>query len=468
VAREVDPVHPRNDHDPKVSRRDFIGRAAVATAAVVGAAVVGGAIVRTRDEEQLWDEDAFRPPGQARVAVVPRTSYTGNLTGVVLDGLRAIGADVSGARVLLKPNLVEYDPGSVINTDPRLVAATVEAVRRLGGASVSVAEGPGHRRDTTYVMRASGLMEALHDVDSQFIDLNVAPATPVGLRSRYTPLGTLWIPHAVRDADVVISMPKMKTHHWAGVTLSLKNCFGCLPGRVYGWPKNALHWVGIDNAIVDVAGAVRPSYAIIDGIVGIAQAQVGNLVNTTSGPLTTVSTVDPIKVYFTVSEQEYLKYSNVKHSEADQSDNLSDLELQLVLADGSMYPERGRFYFADRQVDPKTGAIRMAGVFPNAGNVLRPGQYGRVRAVTKTREDALLVPQRAVTELQGTYQVAVVGSDNKVSIRPVKVSDRSGSMWIVEEGLKSGEVIVAEGALKVRPGMVVDPKPFTGNPELAR
>jgi len=269
VAREVDPVHPTPDHDPKVSRRDFIGRAAVATAAVMGAAVVGGAIIRTRGEERLWDEDAFRPPGQSRVAVVPRRSYTGDLTGVVLDGFRAIGADVSGARVLLKPNLVEYDPGSVINTDPRLVAATVEAVRWLGAASVGVAEGPGHRRDTTYVMRASGLMEALHDVDAQFTDLNVAPATPVGLRSRYTPLETLWIPQAVRDADVVISMPKMKTHHWAGVTLSLKNCFGCLPGRVYGWPKNALHWVGIDNAIVDVAGAVRPSYAIIDGIVGM-------------------------------------------------------------------------------------------------------------------------------------------------------------------------------------------------------
>jgi RND family efflux transporter MFP subunit len=208
--------------------------------------------------------------------------------------------------------------------------------------------------------------------------------------------------------------------------------------------------------------------APIDGIVGIAQAQVGNLVNTNSGSLTTVSTIDPIKVYFTLSEQEYLKYSKARHSEAEQSDNLSDLELELVLSDGSTYPERGRFYFADRQVDPKTGAIRMAGVFPNAGSVLRPGQYGRVRAVTKTREDALLVPQRAVTELQGTYQVAVVGNDNKVSIRPVKVSDRSGSMWIIEEGLKSGEVIVAEGALKVRPGMVVDPKPFTGNPEPAK
>jgi RND family efflux transporter MFP subunit len=208
--------------------------------------------------------------------------------------------------------------------------------------------------------------------------------------------------------------------------------------------------------------------APIDGIVGIARAQVGNLVNTTSDPLTTVSTLDPIKVYFTLSEQEYLNYSKVKQTEGEQSNNLSALELELVLSDGTTYPERGRFYFADREVDPKTGAIRMAGVFPNPDNVLRPGQYGRVRAVTKTREQALLVPQRAVSELQGTYQVAVVSSDNKISIRPVKVSDRSGSMWVVDEGLKSGEVIVAEGTLKVRPGMVVDPKPFRGNPEPAR
>ena len=201
--------------------------------------------------------------------------------------------------------------------------------------------------------------------------------------------------------------------------------------------------------------------APIDGIVGIAQAQVGTLVSLNSGPLTTVSTVDPIKVYFTLSEQEYLKYTRASSQADEQGKGLAQLQLELVLADGSTYPDKGSFYFADRQVDPKTGAIRVAGVFPNSGNVLRPGQYGRVRAVTKTREDALLVPQRAVTELQGTYQVAVVGANNQVSIRPVTVSERSGSMWIIQDGLKAGDVIVAEGTTKVRPGMVVNPQPFT-------
>ena len=194
--------------------------------------------------------------------------------------------------------------------------------------------------------------------------------------------------------------------------------------------------------------------APIDGIVGIAQAQVGNLVSSTGGPLTTVSTVDPIKVYFTVSEQEYLNYSRAG------SAGLNGLELDLILADGTTYPDKGRFYFADREVDPKTGAIRMAGVFPNTGNVLRPGQYGKVRAVTSVKDAALLVPQRAVTELQGIYQVAVIGTDNKVSVRTVKLGEKSGSMWVVDEGLQAGESIVAEGTLKVQPGMTVSPVPF--------
>ena len=200
--------------------------------------------------------------------------------------------------------------------------------------------------------------------------------------------------------------------------------------------------------------------APIDGIVGIAQAQVGNLVGTTSGPLTTISTVDPIKVYFTLSEQEYLNYTKPYLHQSEQTGALDQLELELILADGSTYPQKGKFYFADREVDPKTGAIRMAGVFPNAGNLLRPGQYGRVRAVTSVKEEALLVPQRAVTELQGTYQVAVIGPDNKVSIRPVKLGEKSGSLWVVEDGLNAGDSIVAEGTLKVRPGMTVSPKPF--------
>jgi len=196
----------------------------------------------------------------------------------------------------------------------------------------------------------------------------------------------------------------------------------------------------------------------IDGIAGIAQAQVGNLISTTSSPLTTVSTVDPIKVYFTLGEQEYLRFTKHNLIDAQSSASVAQLELELVLSDGTVYPHEGTFFFADRQVDPKTGAIRLAGVFLNPGNVLRPGQYGRVRAVTSTKEEALLVPQRAVAELQGSYQVAVVGPDNKVSIRPVKVGDRVDNMWIIEEGLKPGENVVAEGTQKVRPGVTVNPK----------
>lgn len=197
--------------------------------------------------------------------------------------------------------------------------------------------------------------------------------------------------------------------------------------------------------------------APIDGIAGIAQAQVGNLISASS-QLTTVSTLDPIKVYFTLGEQEYLRFN--KH-------NLAQLELELILADGTTFPQKGSFFFADRQVDPTTGAIRMAGIFMNPGNVLRPGQYGRVRAVTSVREGALLVPQRAVSELQGIFQVAVVGTDKKVSIRAVKVNERSGSIWVVEEGLNAGEVVVAEGTQKVRPGMTVEPKPFAGTVSVA-
>src|SRR6266850_1993126 len=199
----------------------------------------------------------------------------------------------------------------------------------------------------------------------------------------------------------------------------------------------------------------------IDGIAGIAQAQVGNLLSTTSAPLTTVSTVDPIKVFFTLSEQQYLAFNKRNLIEARRGSSVVQIQLELILADGTNYPQSGSFFFADRQVDQKTGAIRLAGIFPNPGNVLRPGQYGRVRAATTTKADALLVPQRAVTELQGSYQVAVVGTDNKVSIRPVKVGERIDTMWIIADGLKPGERVVAEGIQKVRPGAIVNPKPYT-------
>ncbi len=198
----------------------------------------------------------------------------------------------------------------------------------------------------------------------------------------------------------------------------------------------------------------------IDGIAGIATAQVGNLITTNgnnTAPLTTVSTVDPIKVYFTLNEQEYLQFTKRNLIDAQPGASVAQLQLGLILSDGSTYPQKGTFLFADRQVDPKTGAIRLAGVFPNPGNILRPGQFGRIRAVTSTRDNALLVPQRAVSELQGSYQVAVVGDDNKVTIRPVKVGEKVDEMWIINEGLKPGERVVVEGTQKVRPGTVVNP-----------
>ena len=191
----------------------------------------------------------------------------------------------------------------------------------------------------------------------------------------------------------------------------------------------------------------------IDGIAGQAQVQIGNLVSPSAASITTVSTLEPIKAEFTVSEQEYLSFRR-------SANELGRLQLELVLADGTTYPHKGKFLFADRQVDQSTGAILLIGRFPNPGNILRPGQYAKVRAVVGTREDALVVPQRAVSELQGNYQVAVVNDHNKVAIQNVKVGDRVGSLWLINEGLSSGQRVIADGAMKVRPGVQVNPKPF--------
>jgi RND family efflux transporter MFP subunit len=199
--------------------------------------------------------------------------------------------------------------------------------------------------------------------------------------------------------------------------------------------------------------------SLVDGIAGIAQGQIGDLVGPTT-LLTTVSTVDPIKIYFPVSEREYLDYVK-EHPDEDKR----HLRLQLILANGSVYPHPGQTTLVDRQVDVRTGTLRVQGVFPNPGNVLRPGQYARVRTIIATRKGALVVPQKAVTELQGNYQVAVVGNDNKVSIRPVKVGEQVGSEWIVDEGLKPGERVVAEGIQRVKAGITVNAKPLKAVPE---
>jgi membrane fusion protein, multidrug efflux system len=191
----------------------------------------------------------------------------------------------------------------------------------------------------------------------------------------------------------------------------------------------------------------------ISGIAGIAKAQVGNLVGPGSTEeLTTVSTVDPIKVNIPMTEQEYLRDM--------RNGTNTKTTLQLILADGSIHPYKGRFVFVDRQVDVGTGTIKVGALFPNPGNYLRPGQFARVRAETATRKSVPLVPQRAVIDVQGSHEVAVVNSSNKIEMTPIKVGPRFGDLWVVEEGLKAGQIIVVEGLQKVRQGVSVTPRPF--------
>ena len=195
----------------------------------------------------------------------------------------------------------------------------------------------------------------------------------------------------------------------------------------------------------------------IDGIAGISVAQIGDLV-TPNTELTTVSQVDPIKVYYPISEREYLHFAR-RIREIEQGRAGERVPLELTLADGSVYPERGTFSLADRQVDLRTGTIIVQGLFPNPGNLLRPGQYAKIRVAAEMKKGALLVPQRAVQELQGTYRVAIVGLDNKVTMRVVKVGERVDNLWIIEEGLSPDERVVIEGLQKIRDGSLVNPKP---------
>lgn len=194
--------------------------------------------------------------------------------------------------------------------------------------------------------------------------------------------------------------------------------------------------------------------SLVTGIAGLARVQLGNLVGPTS-VLTSVSQVDPIKVYFTVSEQEFTDFHRRYPTERSVEEERKRIPLELILSDGSVYERPGMIYFADREVNPATGAIRIAAVFPNPDNLLRPGEFGRIRASARTRPGALLVPQRAVIELQGSYRVAVVGTDDKVVFRNVSVGERVGNQWIITGGVTPGERVVVEGILKVREGAPV-------------
>jgi uncharacterized protein (DUF362 family) len=187
----------------------------------------------------------------------------------ITDGLRLFHPHLRGKTVLLKPNLVESIPGAEVNTNPLLVGAAADALLTLGAKTVIVAEGPGHQRDTYLVLAENGLDEQLRKRRLRFVDLNRDEIVRVPLKTRFTGLDALWLPRTILEADFVVSMPKVKTHHWAGVTLSLKNMFGVIPGAAYGWPKNVLHWQGIDRSILDINAALPIDFVIADGIIGM-------------------------------------------------------------------------------------------------------------------------------------------------------------------------------------------------------
>ena len=244
------------------TRRGFLTAAAAAPLA----ALVGGCT----GDAAPWDRGAVRKSAVSRVAVLAARSYDGPLEDIILRGLREFSLAVQGRRVILKPNLVEYDPGRVINTHPAVVVAAAEAFRRLGARDVVVAEGPGHRGDHELLLTASGLHAAMKERRIRYVDLNHDDVQRVTLQSRFSTLRELYLPRTILEADLLVSMPKLKTHHWAGVTLSLKNMFGVVPGVVYGWPKNVLHWAGIHESVLDINSSLpAPRFCIVDGIVGM-------------------------------------------------------------------------------------------------------------------------------------------------------------------------------------------------------
>ena len=203
---------------------------------------------------------------RSRVAILSVAEYSCNLEAVLLPALKEFNLNIAGKSVLLKPNLVEHIPKLPVNTDPKLVGAAASCFLRLGAARVVVGEGPGHERDTEKVVTEAGLAGELGERSIQFSDLNRDELVRVKTAADYSGLGDLWLPRTVLQADLVVSMPKVKTHHWAGVTLSMKNMFGIIPGMKYGWPKNTLHWHGIHESILDICATVPISFVIADGV----------------------------------------------------------------------------------------------------------------------------------------------------------------------------------------------------------
>ena len=244
-----------------ISRRSFLKYSALATVTPF----VGGC-----GQSHRWRAEAFRKERISQVAVLQALRYDLSLREIITKGVNLCGLEVRGKTILLKPNLVEFDPHGVINTNPLVIEAAIDCFRTLGARQVLVAEGPGHRRDNEYLLTASGIYGVIKEHRVPYVDLNSDDVRATRLLSSFTKLEQLYLPETLYNADLLVSMPKLKTHHWAGVTLSLKNMFGVVPGSVYGWPKNILHWQGIHNSILDINSSLPVrKFAIVDGIVGM-------------------------------------------------------------------------------------------------------------------------------------------------------------------------------------------------------
>ena len=243
----------------KLTRRDFLKLSGMGVGGVLFGSAANAYI--NRYKQNVVD-----------VTVLKESSYNNQLADTLQRGISNypnVLRKIKGGRVVLKPNLVDYYKNVPVNTDPAMLAAAIAAFRQLGASEVIVGEGPGHNRDMEMILEQSGFDGVLKDEKVRFVDLNLDSISPVNLVSNYTGLSQLFFPNTILSADLVVSMPKMKAHHWAGATLSLKNLFGTIPGIKYGWPKNFLHWHGVTQSIADIATTINPGFAIVDGIVGM-------------------------------------------------------------------------------------------------------------------------------------------------------------------------------------------------------
>jgi uncharacterized protein (DUF362 family) len=243
--------------DSKLTRRDLLKALPMA------------ALVASCGRKRPYERTDFTLPARSAVGIFPAPTYAIDFADVISRGFRELAVDVKGRSVLLKPNLVEYAPGTVINTHPLVVAGAATACLRSGAREVVVGEAPGHRRDIEFLLSVTGLADHLREMRIRFVDLNHDDVRVTPLRSHFTGLDQIALPVEVLKSDFVISMPKLKTHHWAAMTASMKNFFGVVPGAVYGWPKNLLHFHGIDNSILDLNATIRPQLTIVDAVVAM-------------------------------------------------------------------------------------------------------------------------------------------------------------------------------------------------------